>query len=122
MEENNWLKKELRRIELTRKAMNDNYSTLEKPIDLANVENKHYLPHKFAPQQGQTWESYVQQLKIYIKFATEKNASVHINGPRGSWYTHRSSPSCFMCEDVDLHHVMLHTMEMMSKQYPKQVF
>ncbi len=102
--------------------MNDNYSTLDPPVDMSNVEKKVYLPHKFAPIEGQTWSSYAEQLKIYVKFANEKNISYHINGPRRAWYTHRSSSSCFMCEDVDLEQVMLHTIEMMAKQYPKQLY
>ncbi len=121
MKENNWLKKELREIERVRSNMNDNYSN---PTELhpSNMENKSYLPHKFAPSEGQTWESYVEQLAIYVKFAMEKNVATHINGVRRAWYTHRSSPSCFMCEDTDLHHVMLNAMQSMAKQYPKSVF
>ncbi len=122
MEDNTWLKKELRRIELVRKHANDNYNTIEKPIDIADVDKRQYLPHKFAPIHGQTLESYITQLKIYIKFATEKNAQYHINGPRGPWYTHRSSSSCFMCEDVDLHHVLLHTLTTLGSKYPTFIF
>ncbi len=122
MIENNWLKKELRKIELTRQGMNDQYNTLEKPININDVDKQVYLPHKFAPKEGQTWESYVEQLKIYVKYADEKNIATHINGVRRAWYTHRSSPSCFMCEDVDLRHVMLSAMELMSKQSPKSIY
>ncbi len=123
MEENNWLKKELRRIEQTRKGMiEDQYNTLNEPLDIHDISQKVNKPHKFAPQEGQTWSSYVDQLAIYVKYAEEKNTSTHINGPRRAWYTHRSSSSCFMCEDVDLHHVMLATMRAMAKQYPSQVY
>jgi len=122
MIEKNWAKKELSRIEMERKGTSDQYNTDKDPIDIHDVDNAVYLPHKFAAKDGQTWESYIEQLKIYIKFADEKNISTHINGPRNAWYTHRSSASCFMCEDVDLRHVMFHAMLMMSKQYPKQIF
>ncbi len=122
MSENNWLKKELRKIELTRQGMNDNYNTLDEKININDIDKQVYLPHKFAPKEGQTWESYVEQLKIYVKYADEKNIATHINGVRRAWYTHRSSPSCFMCEDVDLRHVMLSAMELMTKQSPKSIY
>ncbi len=122
MNENNWLKKELRSIELQRKNMLDQYNSIDEPKDISDIERKVYLPHKFAVTMGQTWESYIEQLKIYIKFADEKNIATHINGPRRAWYTHKSSPSCFMCEDVDLRHVMINAMEIMAKQYPKNIF
>ncbi len=122
MEENNWLKKELRKIELTRKQMNDQYNTLEESPHISDIDKQVYLPHKFAPVSGQTWQSYIEQLKIFVKFADEKNIATHINGPRRAWYTHKSSPSCFMCEDVDLRHVMLTAMELMAKQYPKSIY
>ncbi len=122
MEENNWLKKELRRIELIRKGITDQYNTLEPDKHISDIENKVYSPHKFAPSQGQTWESYTEQLKIYVKFANEKNKATHINGVRRAWYTHRSSPSCFMCEDMDLQNVMLNAMQLMAKQHPKNLF
>ncbi len=120
--ENNWVKKELRKIELTRQGMNDQYNTLDNQPHLSEIENKPYLPHKYAPKEGQTWTSYVEQLAIFIKYAEEKNIATHINGVRRAWYTHRSSPSCFMCEDTDLHHVMLNAIRMMAKQYPKAIF
>ncbi len=122
MEENNWLKKELRRIEQVRTQANDQYNTTDKPLDKNDIDRDVYLPHKFSAKQGQTWESYIQQLEIYVKFANEKNISTHINGPRNAWYTHRSSSSCFMCEDIDLRQVMLNAMKLMAKQHPSNVF
>ncbi len=123
LNENNWLKKELRRIELIRKQIpEDQYNTLDKPIDKADVMSQTARPHKFSPQDGQTWSSYVDQLAIYVKFAEEKNISTHINGPRRAWYTHRSSSSCFMCEDIDLHHVMLSVLRSMSESHPNSIF
>ncbi len=102
--------------------MNDNYNTMEKPLDRNDIDKKVYLPHKYAVKEGQTWQSYVEELKIHKKYVEEKNIATHINGPRGSWYTHRSSASCFMCEDIDFINVMYRAIEMMAKQYPKQVF
>ncbi len=121
MTESHWYKRELAEIERVKNNANDQYSN---PTDyhISDISNKPYSPHKFAPSQGQTWESYVEQLAIYVKFAYEKNVATHINGVRRAWYTHRSSPSCFMCEDTDLHQVMLNAMKMMAKQYPKSVF
>ncbi len=116
------MKKELRKIELTRQGMNDNYNTLDASPHISDIKNEPYLPHKFAPKEGQTLQSYTEQLSIYIKFAQEKNIATHINGPRRAWYTHRSSPSCFMCEDTDLHQVMLSALRLIETKYPKLIF
>ncbi len=116
-----WLEKQLNEIERVRKGNNDQYNA---PGDLhvSDIDNAIVLPHKFAPVEGQTWESYVEQLRIYVKFADEKNIATHVNGPRRAWYTHRSSPACFMCEDMDLRHVMLTAMAAMQKAHPEDIF
>ena len=122
MEESNQFKKELRKIQSARANLLDKYNTTENIPHHSDIANQPYRPHKFAPVEGQTWSSYAEQLAIYIKFAEEKNIATHINGPRRAWYTHRSSPSCFMCEDTDLHHVMLQAIQSMAKQYPKSIY
>ncbi len=116
-----WIEKELREIERVRQGNNDQYNTIgEKHV--TDIISEPHLNHKFAPVDGQTFESYIEQLKIYIKYADDKNIATHINGPRRAWYTHKSSPNCFMCEDVDLRHVMLSAMLSMANAHPKDIF
>ncbi len=122
MSYSNWYKKELSNIEAVRNQTKDYHNTLDKPLDRADIDKKVYLPHKYAAKEGQTWQSYIEELKIHKKYVEEKNIATHINGPRGSWYTHRSSASCFMCEDIDFINVIYQAMVLMAKQYPKAIF
>ncbi len=122
MSENNWLNKELRKIELTRKGMIDQYNTMDNPLDPNDIKNILHADLKFTPTENQSWSSYLKELKIYVKFCSEKNIKTHINGPKGAWYTHRNPMGCFACEDINLMHVMFTTMELMVKQYPDTTF
>ncbi len=81
----------------------------------------HYDP-KYLPVKGQTWESYLQDLKVHIRYATNANTDNHINGTRGAWYTHRRSRECWMCQDLNIMHSMLRTIERMIKTSPKKTF
>ncbi len=116
--ENNWLKKELRKIENTRKGLIDKYNTLDEPVDINDI--KHILNSnlQYTPKEGQTWESYISELQIYINYNRSKSEKNHINGPKGPWYTHRSPSGCFMCDDMKLIQVMFNTMKLMVSQYP----
>ncbi len=122
MSENNWLKKELASIERQRKGLIDQYNTEEKPKNQHDFDNIIHADLRFAPKEHQTWESYIKELKIYVDFADKKNTGAHINGVRGAWYTHRQSSGCFMCEDVNLRHVMLSVLQIMAKQHPTNIF
>lgn len=124
LNDTNWVKHELSRIEATRNNTQDQYNTLEQPIDPNNIQhNKHSSQGlEFSPKQGETWESYSQRLKVYIEFADKKNYNTHVNGPRRAWFTHRSPLGCFMCEDVNLRHTMYDAILQMTKQNPKNIF
>ncbi len=122
MEYDNWLKKELNQIERIRKGINDQYNTEEKPKHLADITKESRQDSRFSPKQGQTWESYVNEMKIVVDYASRKNTDTHINGVRRAWYTHRSSSSCFMCEDTQLQRILLQAMRYMASQHPEQVF
>ncbi len=122
MEYNNWLKKELSQIERIRKNMDDQYNTIETPKHISDIQNEVKVDARFSPKAGQTWESYVNEMKIVQEFAQKKNESTHINGVRRAWYTHRSSSSCFMCEDSQLQKILLQAMRYMASQHPEQVF
>ncbi len=117
------MKKELRKIELTRKGMLDKYNSVEAGVDLSDVEKVLNTSLKFAPQKGDLWAKYVADLCMHVDYADDKNTKVHIeNNGRLSWWTHRSPSGCFMCEDVALRHVMLQVLQLMAKKYPKNTF
>ncbi len=122
MEYDNWLKKELSQIERIRKNMDDQYNTTESSKHMSDITNEPRTDNRFSPKAGQTWESYVNEMKIVQEFAQKKNESTHINGVRRAWYTHRSSSSCFMCEDSQLQKILLQAMRYMASQHPEQVF
>ncbi len=121
MEDNNWLKKELKNIETVRKQMHDNYNTLEPPKDINDIKHILNADLDYTPKEGQTWESYIQELTTHVQYSSKKNAKAHINGPRGPWYTHKGA-TCFMCEDQNLIHAMLNVMRLMASSSPKNIF
>ncbi len=122
MEYDNWLKKELNQINRIRKGMEDQYNTTEESKHLGDIKSEPRTDERFSPKEGQTWEAYVNEMKIVVDYASRKNTDTHINGVRRAWYTHRSSSSCFMCEDTQLQRILLQAMRYMASQYPKQVF
>ncbi len=122
MTENAWLKKELRRIEVIRHGLNDQYNTLDNPIDPDDIKHILKTDLQFSHHEGQTWASYLNELRIYKKFCEEKNIKTHINGPKGAWYTHRNPMGCFACEDINLINTMFRALTIMVKQYPDNKF
>ncbi len=122
MIENNWLKKEMRRLDLIQKQMNDQYNTLEKPLDPNDIKHIINADLEFAPKTGQTLKSYYEQLKVYVKFCSDKNIKTHVNGPKGAWYTHRNPMGCFACEDLNLMKTMEAVIALLASKYPDYIF
>ncbi len=120
--EDKWFKKELARVETIKKGLHDQYNSLDNPIDKYDVDKLIRNDHQYSPTCGQTWESYLGDLKIYAKFCYETNVRTHVNGPKGAWYTHRNPMGCFACEDLNLIYSIINAMEIMVKQYPKTLF
>ncbi len=117
-----WYIKELRRIEIQKKELNDRHNTLEKPIDLTKTENVTKFSLEYAPRSHETWEQYAKNLEIHVEYARNKNWKCHIDTPKGAWYTHRSPAGCFMCENINMIHFMLLVIKCMAKQYPNTLF
>jgi len=76
----------------------------------------------YAPKRGQKLSSYLKDLKIHIDYSVTKNTSAHINGPKGAWYTHRSSRGCFMCENISMIKTQYHVLELVLLQSPGMKF
>jgi len=88
------------------KMENDNYNTRYQDKEDYNVSLGKYHDKDeksqghFYPTQGERVSTWLARLGMAIYEAKERNTAVHINGPKGPWYTHRSGGPCFMCDDV----------------------
>ncbi len=112
---------EVRKLELQRKNLKDQYNTLDENKDLGNTSS--YIPTPSLPYSSakdETLESYFDKLVIYRKINYRKNTMAHITPPKGAWYTHRSPLGCFMCEDQQMINVMLDVIRILSLRYPSE--
>jgi hypothetical protein len=109
---------------LWKKIARDRYSSLEEDFgfDPNMFQKIIHLGGQFAPKPGQKVSEYAAKIKLHVEFQTKKNYRVHIEGPKGPWYTHRSPLGCFMCEDLELYTVLNSVLDYLSKKYPKMVF
>ncbi len=119
---NKFYEDEIRKIELQRKGMRDQYNTLDNPYDENDIKKIIHADLEYAPKPKQTLLSYTENLRIYYKLAAKKNIQTHINGPKGAWYTHRNPSGCFACEDMNLLSVMLQTLEYLAAKNPSLTF
>jgi len=122
MEPNAYYDKEIRKIELQRKGLRDQYNTLDNPYDSNDIEKVIHADLEYAPKPKQDIKSYSENLRIYYKLQCKKNIQTHINGPKGAWYTHRNPSGCFACEDMNLMSVMLQVIELMASKHPEYTF
>ncbi len=122
MDEESFYEKEIRKIELQRKQLRDQYNTLDNPYQSDDYEKVLHADLEFTPKGGETWSSYCSTVLIYAKMNAKKNIQTHINGPKGAWYTHRNPQGCFACEDTNLISVLCSVLSLMSKQYPNNTF
>ncbi len=115
---NDYYEDEIRKIELQRKGMRDQYNSLDNPYDMHDVEKVTRSDLEYAPNEGESLSSYYQRAKIYVKLQEKKNIQTHINGPKGAWYTHRNPAGCFACEDLNLLNILLRTIQLIQEKYP----
>ncbi len=80
----------------------DQYSTNQPRVDEFDVRNIFTLNHKWKPNKGEKLKDYLPKLKIHIETAIEYSRKTHINGPKGSWYSHRNPMGCFACGLSDI--------------------
>ncbi len=115
---NKYYEDEIRKIDVQRKNMRDQYNTLDNPYDIDDIQKVTKSDLEYAPNEGETLNSYYNRAKIYVKLCEKKNIQTHINGPKGAWYTHRNPAGCFACEDINLLNVILRTLEIIAEKYP----
>ncbi len=119
---NKYYEDELRKISNQTKNLRDQYNTLDNPYDSHDIEKVIDANLEFAPSKGQTLKSYDETLKIYYKLCCKKNIQTHINGPKGSWFTHRNPSGCFACEDMNLMSVMMDVVHLLAIKFPEESF
>ncbi len=119
---NKYYEDELRKIEIQRKGLRDQYNTLDNPYDIDDIDKLIKKDIEYAPKSDQTWKSYASELNIYKKMCEKKNIQTHVNGPKGAWYTHRNPSGCFACDDLNLLNVMYDTILYMASKYPDESF
>ncbi len=119
--ENNWLKKELIKIENQRKGLVDRYNTEDNIIDRNDVEHLLNSSLRYTPEPHQNLSQYTKELEMHVKYADDKNTKTHITGVK-MWHTHRNPSGCFMCEDIALRHVMLRVIQYLASVSPNQSF
>lgn len=119
-----WIKDQKAKIENNFNLDRDRYNTLETPEDETLYHDILDADLRIAPKGGQTWATFLTELKVHIQHAAKKNIKIHIiKGSRGkAWFTHTRGDGCFMCEDINLIHVMYSVMLLMAEQYPKNRF
>ncbi len=104
---------------------NDKYNVIQEDIP-DESEYRRILNAKLtiAPKAGQSWKDYLMELTIHTDTARETNWNTHyIKGSHGHpWFTHKNPLGCFMCNDIEMIHVMLSVMKLMAEQYPKNRF
>ncbi len=91
--------------------LNDQYNTIEPQLDEFEYRDPTQINLKSSPKKNETFESYLGRLKVYIEQAIDTSMKTHVNGPKGSWYSHRQPMGCPFCplQDIMLlqYHVLL---------------
>ncbi len=113
---------EMRKLERQQNDLTSQYDTDEENLNLNDFQKLTNSNIRYAPNEGETWKQYAIRLAIYCELSSEKSRKTHIDGPRKSWWTHRSAQGCFMCEDMNLIHMQLRTITAMANQYPNNKF
>ncbi len=96
--------------------------TNEEKLDINDYKTIVNAGLSYAPERGERLSHYHDRLGIFIKLAAEKNRKTHIDGPRKAWYTHRSPMGCFMCEDMNMYHVLFRVLGLLVISYPDYKF
>ncbi len=124
MKNNHWVEDELRKIELQRQSLKDQYNTMDPPVQMDRVEKIFHSSLPYKPKKGQTWKSYADELQTHVNYAVKKNYKVHIeNNGNKAWWTHRQpSQECFMCEDKNFYQALHTIIQIMADQHPDNIF
>jgi len=78
-----YYKEEIRKLELQRKNLKDQYNTLDDDIDITKTTS--YIPTPtlpYSPTENETLQEYYPKLKIYRKINYEVSTKSHITPPQ----------------------------------------
>ena len=121
-EKNPFYKDQLRKIEMQKKKMRDQYNSLDNPVEPEDYEKILKRDLDYTPKLNETYVSYAKKVEIYAKLIVKKNVQTHINGPKGAWFTHRNPSGCFACDDINLIETLVDTMLLIASRHPNQRF
>ncbi len=113
--------RQMRKLELQEKDLTSQYTDLERiqPEDYKSVVNSNVT---YAPHKGETWKNFALRIEIFADINAETSRKTHIDGPRKAWYTHRNPAGCFICNDMNLIHLMKRVIGEMAHNYPDNKF
>ncbi len=100
----------------------DQYNSLDPAYNYTDYHRIINTSLEFAPQEGQTWVQYYEEMKIHAKIAAKLNRNSHIFGKHGHWHTHVIPGGCFMCSDNIMISMLVKTIGFMANQYPQAIF
>ncbi len=120
MNENNYIKKQLDRVNALKATDNqDQYNTSD-PLDITQYKRMlHQNTAKYALQKGETLSQFTTRVQLHIDIGYEKNERIHISAPKGAWYQHRNPAGCFCCEDQNMIAYLINILHILAHQYPK---
>jgi len=100
----------------------DRYNQPESQFEIRDYKDLVNSRIEFAPKEGQTWETYVSEVRVYAKANAKKNWMTHVDNSKKTWYTHTLPLGCFMCEDTNLISVLVRVIALMASKHPSQRF
>ncbi len=120
--EETYIQKELRRLEMQQKALRDNYNTLDEQSQEISYNITSTDPESRKPHPKETLAEYASRLSFIVHHQATVNTKTHVTNGKKVWYTHRNPMGCFMCKDNELLAILLQTITHLSIKYPKISF
>ncbi len=122
--------RELEKVELQQKKLHseksqqdqDQYNTIDPMYNYSDYKRIVNTSLEYAPNEGQSWLEYYQEIQIHAKVSAKTNRNIHIFGRNGHWHTHVDPRGCFMCDDTKMIAMLVKIIGLMSNQYPKNKF
>ncbi len=115
-------KKYLERQDRYFNSLRDQYNTSEKYDAMADHKRIVYSTQSltYAIRPMETISDYVNRLSLHIEIMQNTNTSIHVEAPKGCWYTHKS-PTCFMCADRNCYTYLLNLLKTIAEIHPTTV-
>lgn len=124
MEENDFYKSEMQRIEREQRNLSDQYNSEQKEFDANEYVRRLRAGRnlEYGISIGEKLENYYVRLQCNVDLAAKKNIQAHVhNNGRGAWFTHKDKfgVGCFMCEDMNMVHYLMSFIGYYAHKYPK---